>query len=101
MHLRRKGLGFASVARISQVRQSECNRPDILAVDIDFRWRVDARIRDFKREKRREWLRFDRKLEDGVLLRSRIKLNCFSRQSRSYSSKVLDIFRRRVQRGDR
>src|SRR3982750_500092 len=98
MHLSRQGLGFASVTRISKVRQCETNRPDILAVDINFWRRVDARVCDFKSQKRGERLRFNRKLEGRIFLRARIKVNCIGRQSSSHSSEVLDILRRRVQR---
>ncbi len=99
MHLSRKRLGFASVTRISEVGQRECNWPDVLVVDIDFRRRVDARVCDFKSQKRGERLRFNRKLEHAVLLSPSIKPHCFSRQSGSHRSEVLDIFRRRVEGG--
>src|SRR5258707_13302406 len=96
MHLSRKWFGFASVTGISEVRQRECNRADVLTVNIDFRRRVDARVGDFKSQKRGERLRFNWKLEYGVLLRRTIKPNCFGCESGSDRAEGLDIFLRRV-----
>src|SRR6266550_7456672 len=100
MHVSGKRLGFSSVTRISEVGERERNSPDILAVDVDLRWRIYARICDFERQKRSERFRFNRKLENRVLLSSSIKPDRFGRQSGSNRSKVFDIFRRRVQRGN-
>ena len=86
--------------RTAKVGQRERNRPDVLTVDIDFRRRIDAWICDFKRQKRGQRFRFNRKLEHRALVGPSIKPNCFGGQSGSHSSEVLDVFGRRVQRGD-
>src|SRR5437762_6348610 len=94
VHLRCKRLRFATVTRVSEVRQSECNRSDVLAVEIYFRRRVDARICNFKSQKRGQRFRFNRKLEHGVLLTLCINSNCLGGESSGHGSEVLDVDRK-------
>src|SRR5205814_5874815 len=100
MHLWRERFDFAAITGIIQVWQCQRNWPDILAVVINFRWRMDSRVCYFESQQGRQRLRFDWELEHGVFLGLCINPDRISRESCRDSSKVLDVFRGRVQRGD-
>src|SRR5207245_3637511 len=92
---------FAAITGIGQVRQRQRNWPDILAVEINFRWRIDSRVGDFESQQGRQRLRFNWELEHAAFLGLSINPDRISRESCSDGSKVFNVFRGRVQRGHR
>src|SRR5438874_3630694 len=101
MHLWRERFDFAAITGITQVWQGQRNWPDILAVEINLRWRIDSRVGNFESQQGRQRLRFDWKLKRGVFLGLCINPDRISRESCRDGSKVLDVLRGRMKRGYR
>src|SRR5262249_28647557 len=101
MHPCGERLRFTAVPRITKVCERRGSGPNVLAVKINFRWRVNARVGYLESQQRRERLGFDWELECSALLGLSVNPYCFCRERCCNSSKILNVLRRRVQRWHR
>ena len=89
MYLRGERFYFSPVRWVSKVRQRKGGRPNVLTVEINFRWSVNARVSDFESQQRRQRLRFDWKLKCSALLGLSVNPDCLWRERLSGAKKSL------------